>query len=120
MIFQVWLPLVLSILAFAGLVALVIRSAGSGAPGVGQAASISTIFLILPLFAIGLLIAGATGFSIYLLSKLIPRIPPITRAVHSVMEVVHLRTDQLADGAAKPIIKVRSISASISKIFSQH
>ena len=120
MLLQVWLPLVVSILAFGGLVALVIQSAGSGAPVVGQAASVSTIFLILPVLLLGLGIAGTVGYSIYLLSKLIPRIPPISRSVQSFVEVVHLRTDQIADGAVKPIIVVRSFLASVRQSFSRH
>lgn len=116
MLVQVWLPLGVAIAIVVALAVLVVSAAGESSPVVGQAANISTIYMIAPLIILSLLYAALVGLMIYLVAKLIRKVPSITRPVQAFFGVLSFKTGQISDQVANPFIKVRSFYAAFRKV----
>lgn len=116
MLVQVWLPLGFALAVVIALGVFVVLAAGKSSPVVGQAANISLIYMLAPAIIFSMLYAVLIGFAIYLVAKLIRKVPSITQPVQAFFEVVNFKTMQFSDQTARPIIKVRSFFAAFRRI----
>lgn len=79
-------------------------------------AAISTIWIAIPaifILLIGLVIHAGL---IYLLMKLLNLLPAYTGKAQDIFYTIEAKTRQFADAAAKPVIFINSIGASINRI----
>lgn len=111
---QIVLPLLIgAALAAAAVYALLSGNFG----GVQNASQIATIFLILPLFVIGLLFFVITIFLIYALGRALHWIPTKTIHAQRLAEQVSHQAVRGANLLAKPLLFAESWSRAISTLF---
>ncbi len=116
MLLQVWLPFGLGLLAIAAVAVLVVLAALRSSPVVSQASSVSVILMVVPVIIMGIFSFSLIVLTIYLAAKLTGKISPAARAVHGFLAVLEHRTDRIANGAAAPFIKIRSILAAAGSL----
>ncbi len=110
LLWQIVLPLVLSILVLVGLAVVVALS------GVGDAsrwADISLIWLLLPLLLLSLVPLVAVVAMIVLISRLIGRLPGLAVQLQQIFEQVEGIMNRVADRTSEPVIKLRSAVAAL-------
>lgn len=108
---QIILPIVLGGVVMVGLAALAGMSALGGTADLGRWAAISTIWLVFPLLAFGmllLLLVAAVTYVVALVKKLIP---PYSSQIQRVFFRLESGVKSAAQAAAQPIMLLRQITA---------
>lgn len=111
---QIIFPMVIVMLIF---VAVSVATSTQGAETVGKWASISTVWLSLPLIVfliVNLLILVGL---IYAMAKLIGITPIYTHKLTGYIRLAGEKIAAFADAAAEPVLKLGGISASLRSIF---
>lgn len=101
---QITFPMILSALAGIILVILVSLSTVNGSSVSSQWASISTIWLILPLLFVGIFAFLLLAVLIFLIIRLRRILPTYTHLVHTYIQIVNIRIGIILDQAARPQI----------------
>jgi len=101
---QILFPVIAAALACALLVGLLTVSSVKGSSAAGKWASISTIWLVVPLMGIGVLFAITLAGLIFLLSRLIRNLPTYTHLVHVYVQIVNVRLDIILNQVSRPQI----------------
>jgi hypothetical protein len=110
--FQIYLPLGIFLLLLGVLVYLLWTFE---AGGVSLWADIALIFLLLPLFLLGLLILGFFAVTVYGLSVAIGWLPYPARQGQDLLVRVKMAVDQGADALAKPILIPSAVVSAIKR-----
>lgn len=80
-------------------------------------ATISTIFLLLPLLLVGLAVLAILVFLILMLGEVMGVLPRYTRLAQNAVEKIKVQIEAGADISAKPVIQLRSYMAWIERLF---
>jgi hypothetical protein len=115
---QIYLPLVIGIIAFLVVGVLVVISQTGGNPEVERWAAIAAIWLILPMLGVGLLALFVQAVMIFLVSRINTHLPDYGRLARFYLYRVTVAIQRLADKIVTPDIKLESNIAGWVKIFS--
>ena len=111
---QIILPVALAMLLFiAWIVLVIVGTAGGG--DVGRWAAISTMWIAIPVCIMGFTFLLLLGGLVYLMGRLLDITPTYTGRVQDFVHKLAIRIRRAADAAAKPVITVSSVGASINR-----
>jgi hypothetical protein len=117
---QIFLPMIVTVLIIIA-VAVITGLATFGESGDSPRwAAISTIWLIIPVMFFGLLFLAILAGLVYLLARLLKIIPPYTAIAQHYTYRASDIAKRISDGAAKPVILLQSILASIQTFFRRY
>lgn len=117
LVWKIIFPVVLSSLLCIGLVVLVNIATFRNGGDVGRWAAISTMWIAIPTIIAMLIALALLAGIVYLLAKLLNILPPYTGMVQDFFYKIESYARRGADAAAKPVISISSISASIHRLF---
>lgn len=117
MLWQVWIPLVASIVITLALAALTIVGAVQGNSQVERWANISAVWVILPVLISGLLLLALIAGLAYGISKLLKKMPDWLLRAQLFMLRLALGIRRAADKATTPVFATNTFSARVSTLF---
>ncbi len=117
MIWQVWVPLIASILVVLAVEVLAIVGAAHGSPLVDHWGAIAAILIIIPVLLVGLIILGIVGGMVYGASRLLKPLPGWMLKAQLFMLRLALVVRRAADAATKPVVAVSTFSARVSRLW---
>lgn len=109
------MPLLIAALIFIGVIVLTSLATFRSNGDVGRWAAISTIWLLLPVIAAGLILLVILIALIYLVTYVIPLIPPYTYQAQRFMYRVNGIVKHIADMARKPVLIFQELSRLIKQ-----
>jgi len=110
-------PVILSSVLCVGMVVLASLATFGGGGDVGRWAAISTMWIAIPTMLGMLIFLAVVAGLIYLLAKLLGITPKYTAMAQDFVYKIKGYVQRAADAAAKPIINLNSIGASIGRLF---
>ena len=110
---QLTVPVVIVLLAMAGLVFWLIQA---GVGDFGLWAQISIIFMVLPALLIGLIVLVILAGLVVGIGYLLGFLPPYARITQDAIQNVKAQAEAGADISAKPIIQIQSFIAMIDTL----
>jgi hypothetical protein len=117
MIWQVWVPLITSIVIVLILAILVIVGAVQGSSQVERWANISTVIVILPVLVSGLILLILVGGLAYGITMLLKKMPDWLLKAQLFMLHLALSIRRAADAATKPVFAANTLSARVSTLW---
>jgi hypothetical protein len=114
MIWQVWVPLIASIIVVLALAILAIVGAAQGSSQVERWGNISAVLVILPVLVSGLVILIIVGAIAYGITRLLKKMPEWLLRAQLFMLHLALIIRRVADAATKPVVSVSTFSARVS------
>lgn len=114
---QIWAPLIASIVVFFGLVILTIIGAVGGSSQVSRWANLSSVWVIAPVLLAGLIFLAIFVLCIYGMSKLLKRVPGWMVRLQMGIEQVALFARRAADAAAQPVMATSGVKASAQALW---
>ena len=117
---QIFLPLLLAVLiiiAFAALTSTAAFGENGDAP---RWAAISTIWLVIPVMIFGLLFFVLLAGLIYLLAQALKLLPPYSSKAQYYVNRAASEIKRFSDMAAKPVLFLEGITASLKAIFGRN
>ena len=114
---QIILPVLLAVLLCLAVVVLINIATFQGNGDVGRWAAISTIWIAIPVFIVGLIFFVLLCGIIYLLARLLGIIPSYTSKAQDFVRMLSIRIHRAADATVKPVIHLDGIGASIRTFF---
>ena len=109
--------MVLTIILFIGMIVLIYFATFRDNGDVGRWAAISTIWIVIPVMVAGLIFLIILGGIVYLLKKLLNIAPIYTGQAQDFVYKIFGYITRAADAAAKPVIFIDGIGASIGRLF---
>jgi hypothetical protein len=119
MLWQVWLPLGISILVVLILIILTIVGAAQGSPQISRWGNISAIFVILPVLLVSTLLIVVVLALVYGMSILLKKVPGWMLSLQLHMVHISLITRRTADSIARPIMKVNETNARARRLWNR-
>ncbi len=116
-LWQVWLPLAVSIIIFLVLGILTILAAANGSYLISKWGSIAAIYEIIPVLFVGLVLMALVGGIIYGLSYLLRHVPGWFGTLHIYVIRIALFARRILDTVTKPIFTVSTASASVEALW---
>ena len=116
---QIFLPMILAVLIIIA-VAVITGIAALGQGDSPRWAAISTIWLVIPVMFFGLLFLVLLAGLIYLLARTLNIIPPYTSKAQYYVNRGASEAKRFSDMAAKPVLFIEGIIASVKAIFGQN
>lgn len=116
---QIFLPMIVAVLliiAVAVITGLTAFGANDRSP---IWAAISTIWLVIPVMFFGLIFLGLLVGLVYLLARTLQILPPYTSKAQYYVDRGASEAKRFSDMAAKPVIFIEGIMASLKAIFGQ-
>jgi len=113
---QIILPMVLTAILFIALVLLINIATFRDNGDVGRWAAVSTIWISIPIMIVALLLLAILVGIVYLLIRLLQITPIYTGKAQDIAYKVAGHIRRAADAAAKPVIFLDSIGASIKAL----
>lgn len=110
-------PVILSSVLCVGSIVLINIATFRDGGDVARWAAISTMWIAIPTIIGMLIVLAALAGIIYLLAKLLNLMPPYTAMVQGFFYKIESYAKRGADAAAKPVISIHSIGASINRLF---
>lgn len=117
MLWQVWTPLVASIVIVLALVVLSVIGAVQGSPQVERWGNLSAAWVIMPVLFSGLLMLVIVAGMAYGVSKLLQKMPEWLLKAQLFMLRLALATRRAADQAATPVVTVNTFSARVNTLW---
>lgn len=114
---QIIFPVVLAALGAVALIVLLSIGAARGSAPTGQWASISTIWLVIPLIFMGLLFSAFIAGMIFLLARLTHKLPTYTRLIHLYLQIASVKLTTAMDAVSRPQISLLSRWAGFTSVF---
>jgi FtsH-binding integral membrane protein len=117
---QIFLPMILAVflvVAVAVLTGIAAFGQGGDAP---RWAAVSTIWLVIPVMFFGLIILTLLVGLIYLLARALQLLPPYTSKAQYYVDRGTSEAKRFSDMAAKPVLFLEGIIASLKAIFRQN
>ena len=112
---QIILPMVLAALLFLAIVVLVNVATFRDNGDVGRWAALSTMWIAIPVCIMGFTFLLLLGGLVYLMGRLLDITPTYTGKAQDFVHKLAIRIRRAADAAAKPVITVSSVGASINR-----
>ncbi len=119
MLWQVWVPLVASIVIFLALGILSIIGAVQGSSQVERWGNISAIWVIIPVLLGSLLLLALVGGLAYGVSVLLKKMPHWLLTAQLFMLRLALTVRRAADKATTPVVAVNTFSARLSTLWNK-
>jgi hypothetical protein len=116
-IFQIWLPVGFGALAMLALGLMAIFSLQTGAESSARWGHVATIWLLLPVFIVGLISLSVLAALIFGVTKLTAILPDYSAIVQMYARMMAARVKNLADRSTSPIIQTRSVNAGIARFW---
>ena len=116
LIWKIIFPVVLSVLLCGGVILLVTIATFGWGGDVQRWADISTIWIAIPFMIEMLVFLAVVVGLIYLIAKLLEITPKYTPIAQDFFYKIESYAKRFADAAAKPIISLNSIGASINRL----
>jgi hypothetical protein len=117
MVWQVWVPLVATILIALALGVLAIVGAFQGSPQVDHWGAISAVVVIAPVLVIGVVILAITAGVAFGVIWLHRKMPGWMLKLQLLMLRIALVTRRAADAATKPVMATNTFSARVSALW---
>ncbi len=117
MIWQVWFPLVASIIIVLALAILAIYGATVGSPNVERWGSISAVIVIVPWLIIGLVLMAIVGGIAFGVHWLLNKMPGWMLKLQMLMLRLALILRRVSDAATKPVVGASTFSARVSALW---
>lgn len=114
---KILFPVILSSVLCIGLIVLINIATFRGGGDVGRWAAISTMWIAIPTMIGMLIVLALIGGIVYLLAKLLRLLPPYTAMVQDFFYKIESYAKRAADAAAKPVISINAVAASINRFF---
>lgn len=114
---QIILPVVLAAILIVGLIVLIYFATFQENGDVGRWAAISTMWIVIPMMVAGLIFLIILGGIVYLLKYLLNIAPIYTGQAQDFVYKIYGYITRAADAAAKPVIYIDGIGASIERLF---
>jgi hypothetical protein len=108
---QVWVPLIASIVVILALVSLTVIGAMGGSSQIARWANLSAVWIIAPVMLVGFLFLVITAACVYGMSKLLKRMPDWMLRVQLWMEHLALTVRRAADAATQPVMATSGLKA---------
>jgi hypothetical protein len=112
---QIILPVALAVLLFIALIVLVNIATFRDSGDVGRWAAISTMWIAMPVCAMGFVFLLLLGGIVYLMGRLLGIAPTYTGRAQDFVHKLAIRIRRVADAVVKPVITVSSVGASINR-----
>ena len=110
-------PVILSSVLCIGLIVLINLATFRGGGDVARWAAISSMWIAIPTIIGMLIVLALLAGMIYLLAKLLKLLPPYTAKVQDFFYKIESFAKRGADAAAKPVISINAVAASINRLF---
>ncbi|HPH94525.1 MAG TPA: hypothetical protein PKW33_14000 [Anaerolineaceae bacterium] len=104
---QVWVPLIVTLVILVAAMSAVVASAVVGTGDVGRWQAISLIFLIMPAMVGGLLLLALLGLFCYAIFWLLKNLPAYAHLAQAYLHYFSVLVRHYADKAATPVLLVR-------------
>lgn len=119
MIIQVWLPLSIILALVLGCMVWVVILATGGNASISQAADVSLILMILPLFLAGIVSLLVILFAIIVNSRIAGNIPTLGAKIHLFILRIQIFFEKFSSAVTNPVIKARSATYAAGRTFSR-
>ncbi len=116
---QILLPILITVAIIVAVIALTAVSTFRNQADVGRWAAISTIWLVLPVMAAGLLILILLIAMTYLVTRLIGLIPPYSYQAQKIFYRIEAGTKRITDMVVRPVLFLELITMQIRKSLSR-
>ncbi len=113
---QIILPVALAVLLCIAMIVLINIATFQQNGDVGRWAAISTMWIALPVFIMGLVFLALLGGIIYLLAQLLGIAPTYTSKAQDFVRRLAIRIQRIADVTVKPVIYLDGIGATIKAL----
>lgn len=113
---QIILPLVLAALLCLAVVVLVNIATFQWSGDVARWAAISTMWIAIPVFVMGLVFLAVLAALIYLLARLLGIAPVYTSKAQNFVQKLGIRIRLAADASVKPVLFLNGIGASLKAL----
>lgn len=117
MVWQVWVPLIATIVILLALAVLAVIGAFRGSPQVDHWGAIAAIWVIIPVLITGIILMAIVGGSAYGVSVLLKHMPEWMLKAQLFMIHLALTVRRVADAATKPVFGVSTTSAKATTIW---
>lgn len=107
-LWQIYVPLGLAVLAFAGVAVLIALPSNFGSGQIERWAAVSTIWIVAPLMVILLVLIAVSGGFIFLQAKIYKNLPGAIQKALGIMLIIRDKVAQATDKSVFPIVKVNS------------
>lgn len=113
---QIILPVALAVLLCIAMIVLISIATFQQNGDVGRWAAISTMWIALPVFIVGLVFLALLVGIIYLLARLLGIAPTYTSKAQDFIRRLAIRIQRIADVTVKPVIYLDGVGASIKAL----
>ena len=113
---QIILPAVLAALVFVALIVLVIIATANGTGDVGRWAAVSTIWISIPVCAMGFVFLAVLGGMVFLMGRLLGVAPRYTGEAQNFVHKLAIRIRRVAGLVVKPVFSVNGFGATIKAL----
>jgi hypothetical protein len=117
MLWQVWFPLAVSLLAVLFLAAIAILAAVADSPLVAKWGSISAVIVIFPWLIVGIFVFALVALLVYGMFYLLKNMPGWMLQGQLFLLHLALIIRRIADAATKPVMSVHAFSARVSALW---
>ncbi|MEN6435438.1 MAG: hypothetical protein ABFD14_02995 [Anaerolineaceae bacterium] len=115
---QIFIPIfIVMVFILAAFILLLVSQNSAAGADIGKVSSISTIWLILPMLAIGLACLLLLAGFIFLIYKLIKVIPLYSLKVSTIFYQIALTVHKIADKSVIPVITIQQFQAGMKTLF---
>lgn len=104
---QVWIPLIVTLLLILALMVGVVASAATGTGDVGRWQAVSLIFLIMPALVGGFVFLAVLGLACYAIFWLLKNLPAYAHLAQAYIHYFSVLVRHYADKALTPILVIR-------------
>ena len=111
MLWQVWLPLGISLLVFLILCVLIVISASHASTELTRWSNMSTIWLVLLIAPPALLVLAILGGLVYLMARLLRIIPPYAHLAQAYVSYFSALVRHWLDKVVEPVMRVQGFFA---------
>lgn len=119
MLWQVWVPLIATLVIVLAVVILAVIGTVQGSPQVNRWGNISAVIIILPVMLCGVTFLLLFGGGVYGLSRLLRKMPDWMLRLQLFMLHLSLSVRRAADAATQPVIKVNTFSARVNTLWNR-
>jgi uncharacterized BrkB/YihY/UPF0761 family membrane protein len=115
---QIFIPIfIVMVFILAAFILLLVSQNSAAGADIGKVSSISTIWLILPMLAIGLACLLLLAGFIFLIYKLIKVIPLYSLKVSTIFYQIALTVHKISDKSVIPVITIQQFQAGMKTLF---
>lgn len=110
-LWQIWVPMIVTILIVLGLETWAIIGAVQGSPQVDRWGAVSAVIVIIPVLFYGIIFLAIAGGLAFGVTYLLRKTPGVMFSIQSFMLRVALATRQVADSITKPVFATNTVTS---------